>query len=185
MIGSITTTADLLSVFSDGWASGLYAIELIDSGRVKIGRSSVIPRRVREIESAFGTTGRIWISPLHTNHRETEFIWKARLMPRSWSAPLRSELTVFSLQSVVAHAEALPFCESRDAIARARILLGRFLIRDFANLGPVAADLHRLLKMKATADGKSLKTFLEENLGPLVEWQPEDKAQLKLAGVEV
>lgn len=44
------------------------------------------------------------------------------------------------------------------------------------NLGPVAADLHRLLKMQATGEGKSLKAFLEEHLGPVVGWTPANPA---------
>ena len=101
-------------------------------------------------------------------------------MPR---ASYRRELTKFELEWVILAAEGLPFSETPEMVAVARRLLSRFVRREVSQLGPVAADLHRLLKMKATGEGKSLKAFLEENLGPLVEWQPEDKAQLKLEGV--
>lgn len=40
------------------------------------------------------------------------------------------------------------------------------------NLGPVDAELHKLLKMEAAQRGMSLRKFLEEKLGPAVDWPP-------------
>ena len=55
--------------------------------------------------------------------------------------------------------------------------------KETQNLGPVATELHRKLKSLASSEGKTLRAFLEEHLGPLVEWAPENKAQLKLADI--
>lgn len=43
------------------------------------------------------------------------------------------------------------------------------------NLGPVDTDLHRALKASAASAGKTLREYLEENLGPLVGWTKESQ----------
>lgn len=55
--------------------------------------------------------------------------------------------------------------------------------KETQNLGPVATELHKRLKMAAAGKSQSLRSFLEEHLGPLVDWAPESKSQLKMEGV--
>lgn len=43
--------------------------------------------------------------------------------------------------------------------------------RPTQNLGAIDAELHRLLKIKAITDGKSLRDLLEQTLGRSVGWK--------------
>lgn len=53
--------------------------------------------------------------------------------------------------------------------------------RPTQNLGPVDAELHRLLKALAATRSKSLRQLLEDHLGPIAGWTPPQQVEVLAA----